>query len=100
MEGTMCTFSVTQTGGIATATVVFSTANGSAVGGFSCAQGVDFIAINGGQVAVGPNSSAPISVQTCSDFAFDPNQTFSVSLISVSSGTIADGSGQGTIMGS
>jgi hypothetical protein len=39
-------------------------------------------------------------VQTCSDFAFDPNQTFSVSLISVSSGTIADGSGQGTIMGS
>jgi hypothetical protein len=100
MEGSVCTFPITQVGGVAASTVGYATANGNAVGWSSCTPGVDFIAVAAGSVAVGPNASVAISVQTCSDFMFDPNETFSVNLTSTTSGTIADGSGLGTIIGS
>ena len=97
-EGAICSFTVTQTGGTATANVTYSTGSGTATGGAACTAGVDFIQVIGGTVAVPVNGSANISIGTCVDALIDPNETFFVVLSPTSSGAIGTSSGQGTIL--
>ena len=99
-EGTACSFTVTQTGGTAPATVTYSTGNGSATGGVSCTVGVrppDFMQVTAGTVVVPANGTMPISVGTCTGAGVQPSDTFFVILSTTTSGTIADSSGQATI---
>jgi hypothetical protein len=97
-EGVACAFTVTQTGGTATASVSWTAAGSGglpALGGSVC-PGVDFAPASG-TVAVGPSSSAAITVNACADAFVDPGETFTVTLTGTTSGTIVDSTGVGNI---
>jgi len=96
-EGTSCTFTVTQTGGVGTATVTFTTVNGTATAG-TCGAGGDYTA-QSSSVLVTAGGSGFISIFACTDALVDPGETFTVTLTGTNSGTIVDGTGIGTITG-
>jgi hypothetical protein len=75
-----------------TVTVVFATANGTAL------AGSDYTAVSG-TLTFPPNStSQPVTVQVAGDLLDEPSETFFVNLSSPTNATIADGQAVGTIL--
>ncbi len=102
-EGTMCSFTVTQTGGTGPVTLNYSTGSSSAIGGAVCTNpgAVDFIQVTGGTLVVQANSSAIISppIGICSDGTAELLETFFVVLSPTAGSTavITRGTATGTI---
>src|SRR5438093_2513500 len=96
-EGDACVFTVWQSRGTSAANVTWMTEDGTATGGASCTTGVDYIS-NVGTVSVAPASTTTLSVQTCTDNLFGPDERFRVRLTGTSAGRIGDGTGRGTIL--
>ncbi|HVQ06908.1 MAG TPA: Calx-beta domain-containing protein [Allosphingosinicella sp.] len=97
---TTFTFTVTRTGGSAGAITADWTI--SAPGGAGNANAADFVAgaIFSGQVAFADGeTSKTISIDVAGDVAFEPDETFTVTLSNATGGAgIGDGSGTGTIV--
>jgi len=98
--GNACNFTVTRAGGIGPVNVVWSTANGTALGTGACpatpSATQDYV-VAAGIVPVGANATANIAIATCTNAAAEVAETFNVNLNSASSGTITDPTGVGTI---
>ena len=97
-EGEPCVFTVWQSRGTGSATVTFTTENGTATGGAACGTpGVDYVSTTG-TVSVGAASTTTLSVQTCTDNLSGPDERFRVRLTGASSGRINDGAGRGVLL--
>jgi hypothetical protein len=96
VAGNNCTFTVTQTGGTASATVNYATQNVTASGGGDCTGAFDYIAASS-TATVGANSTTSIVITTCAGAT--NGETFNVNISGATSGTITDGTGVGTITG-
>jgi hypothetical protein len=80
-----------------TVTVQFTTANGTATGGASCAIGVDYLTGTGGVSFAPSETSKSISATICGDAVVEGNETLLVNLSSPTNATILDGQATGTI---
>lgn len=80
LAGTVLTWRVTlPAGSTRSVTIAYRTADltaglGAATGGASCGGNVDYVAAPAGQLATGGAGTVTISVNTCSNAAFEPNE--------------------------
>jgi hypothetical protein len=97
--GSDCVFTVTQSGGTATATVSYQTVNGSAFGLGACPTipnvNHDFVAASS-SVSVPANGTGTITITTCNSGSATA-ENFTVLLTGTTSGTITGNTGTGTI---
>jgi hypothetical protein len=97
-EGEPCTFTVWQSRGTTTANVTFVTEDVTATGGAACGTaGVDYVS-QAGTVTVNAASTAPLTIQTCSDNLSGPDERFRVRLTGTTSGRINDAAGRGILL--
>src|SRR2546430_2538583 len=84
-----------------TITVNYATGNVSAIGNTSCAGSnsgsPDYISQSGTLTFAPGETSKPVTVLVCADTAFEPDETFTVTLSAATNATIAKGTGTGTI---
>src|SRR3989442_1317150 len=84
-----------------TITVNYATGNVSAIGNTSCAGSnsgsPDYISQSGTLTFAPGETSKPVTVLVCADTAFEPDETFTVTLSGATNATIAKGTGTGTI---
>ncbi|MBK8284248.1 MAG: hypothetical protein IPK97_04880 [Ahniella sp.] len=86
------TFTVTRTSGTGTASVLVASTNGTA------SAGSDYVALPSTMVNFADGDvSETVSVTINGDTTFEPNETFTLNLSAPIGGTIADGTGVGTI---
>jgi len=79
-------------------TVDWLSSDGSAVGGGSCAAGVDFIA-DSGMVTIAPgDNTATISIFACGETEMEADEDFYVDLVSPTNAVLLDPQGRGTIL--
>ena len=87
-EGETANLTVTRSGGnVGAVTVDYTTLNGSANGGASCGNGVDFISSSGTLNFPEGVSSQTIPIQMCLDADNDPNEFFTVVLSNPTGGS-------------
>lgn len=86
------TFTVTRTGGAGAFTVDYGTANGAATAGVDYASASGTLSFSAGEM------SKTITVFINGDTTVEPSETFFVNLTNLSSGTLTDGQGLGTIV--
>lgn len=77
-----------------TQTVSYATSDGTAIGGTSCAAGVDYIS-NSGTLNV--NNSIPITITICNDAVIESSKTFNVTLSNPTGGAIVFSPGAATV---
>jgi hypothetical protein len=96
----IATFTVTfQDTTTATASVLFSTANGTATGGTQCGAGVDYVSlINGALQFSATQRTRQVVITICGDVRDEVNEAFTITLFSATGATIQDATGQATIM--
>lgn len=71
-----------------TVTVNYVTANGTAIGGASCASGVDYVT-SSGTLSIAPGAtSATIPVTICGDTDYEAHETFTVTISAPTNGTL------------
>src|SRR5207245_245761 len=84
-----------------TITVNYATGNVSAIGNTSCAGSnsgsPDYISQSGTLTFAPGETSKPVTVLVCADTAFEPDETFTVTLSGATNATIAKAIGTGTI---
>src|SRR5439155_1420610 len=84
-----------------TITVNYATGNVSAIGNTSCAGSnsgsPDYISQSGTLTFAPGETSKPVTVLVCADTAFEPDETFTVTLSGATNATIAKAVGTGTI---
>lgn len=85
------TFTVTRTNGTGAATVDWATSDGTAT------AGADYVAGSGTVSFADGQTSATITVTVNGDTAVEGDETLNITLTNPSTGTIADGAGEGTI---
>src|SRR5256886_16806290 len=85
-----------------TITVNYATGNVSAIGNTSCAGSnsgsPDYISQSGTLTFAPGETSKPVTVLVCADTAFEPDETFTVTLSVATNATIAKALGTGTIL--
>jgi hypothetical protein len=96
VAGNLCNFTISQAGGLSSVTVTYRSQNETATGQISCSVlGADYV-VTSTTVTVGPNGTATASVPTCGGPG-KGGKTFGVAITSVSSGSVGNALGRGTI---
>ena len=81
LEGRTATITVSRTDGTTgTASVNYTTSNGSAIGGTSCGPGIDFIQTSGTLNFAEGDALESFTVQLCSDASVEGDQTIGLTL--------------------
>jgi Carboxypeptidase regulatory-like domain len=62
--------------GTSSATVAYTTQDGTAVGGAVCGAGVDYVSVSGGPIVINAGTSIDVNITLCADP--DPAETFSL----------------------
>lgn len=73
-------------------TITFDSADGSALGGVSCAAGIDYVALESADVPVTAGATSVIvSVALCDDSAIESSESFSVAISAATAGFTPSG---------
>ncbi|HKU74722.1 MAG TPA: choice-of-anchor Q domain-containing protein [Pyrinomonadaceae bacterium] len=85
VEGSeLVTITVTRIGSGGTASVNYSTSNGTATGGVSCGSGIDYVTTSGTlSWATGETNAKTFTVAICEDAVNEPDETVNLSLSAV-----------------
>jgi hypothetical protein len=88
-ESQTTVITITRTGDTSgTDSVLFSTADGSAIGGAGCTAGIDYVTVTNQNVTFNPgDTSMPVTVQLCGDAITEPDQTVNLSITGANLGT-------------
>ena len=88
-ESQVASINITRTGLLSgTDSVTFSTSNSTAMGGASCAPGVDYISVAGQTVTFVPNDTVEtVNVTICGDMLNEPVQTLNLVLTGANLGS-------------